>query len=221
MTRRFCKQNYSGGEEIANSITHGIGALLSVAGLGILIFFSRRYGNFWHILASTVFGLTLIFSYTTSTLYHSIGGERFKLILRRLDHAAIYLLIAGTYTPFMLISLRGPWGWSLFGVVWTIAISGVLGKLLIPHKMTKFSTALYLIMGWIAVVAARPLLASVEPGGLVLLLAGGLAYSGGVVFYALERMPYNHMIWHLFVLAGSALHFCAILFYVIPGATVD
>jgi hemolysin III len=218
MTTRFEKQNYSLGEEVANSITHGIGALLSVGGLVLLIVFSMRYGTYWHTLAGAIFGTTLIFSYTTSTLYHSIAVERFKHTLRRLDHAAIYLLIAGTYTPFMLISLRGPWGWSLLGVVWTIAVGGVAGKLLMPHKMAKFSTPLYLLMGWIAIIAARPLLASVEPGGLLLLLAGGLAYSGGVVFYALDRMPYNHMVWHLFVLAGSALHFCAILFYVMPGS---
>lgn len=218
MATHFGKQNYSLGEELANSITHGIGALLSAVGLVLLVSISLRYGNFWHALASSVFGTTLVCSYTASTLYHSIAVERFKPTLRRLDHAAIYLLIAGTYTPFMLISLRGPWGWSLLGVVWTIAVGGVAGKLLIPHKMAKFSTALYLLMGWIALIAVRPLLASVEPGGLLLLLAGGLAYSGGVVFYALERMPYNHMIWHLFVLAGSALHFCAILFYVMPGA---
>jgi len=133
-----------------------------------------------------------------------------------LDHAAIFLLIAGTYTPFTLISLRGPWGWSLFGTIWGLAICGVICKVFMPEKLAKVSTLLYIAMGWVVVVAAQPLLTTVASEGLLLLLAGGLAYTGGVIFYAWERMPYNHMVWHLFVMAGSALHFFAILFYVIP-----
>lgn len=219
MSSRIEKPHYGFGEEVANSITHGIGILLAVIGLVVMVHFAASYGNNWHLVSCSIFGATLIFSYTTSTLYHSIPMPGPKRILRVFDHAAIYLLIAGTYTPFALISLRGPWGWSLFGTVWGLALSGVLCKIYIPRKLARFSTLLYIAMGWVVVVAAQPLLASVETNGLLLLLAGGLAYTGGVVFYVWERMPYNHMVWHLFVMAGSTLHFFAILLYVIPGPT--
>jgi hemolysin III len=211
------KQAYGQGEEIANSVTHGIGLLLAIIALVVMLYFAGTYGNSWHLVSCSIFGVTLIFAYTTSTLYHSIPQAGPKRILRIFDHAAIYLLIAGTYTPFALISLHGPWGWSLLGTTWGLALTGVLGKIFIPKKLAGFSTLLYIAMGWVVIVAIRPMLANVEPGGLILLLAGGLAYTGGVIFYAWERMPYNHMVWHLFVMAGSTLHFFAILFYVIPG----
>jgi len=211
------KPVYGFGEEIANSVTHGIGMLFAIAGLVVMIYFAGLHGDQWHLVSCSIFGATLIFSYTTSTLYHSIPMAGPKRILRIFDHAAIYLLIAGTYTPFALISLRGPWGWSLFGTTWGLAITGVLCKIFVPRKIAGLSTLLYIAMGWVVVVAARPMLANVDPGGLWLLLAGGLAYTGGVIFYAWERMPYNHMVWHLFVMAGSTLHFFAILLYVIPG----
>ncbi|WP_020676570.1 PAQR family membrane homeostasis protein TrhA [Geopsychrobacter electrodiphilus] len=211
------KPAYGFGEEIANSVTHGIGILLAIIGLVVMLYFSERYGNRWHLVSCSIFGVTLVFSYTASTLYHSIPMAGPKRILRIFDHAAIYLLIAGTYTPFALISLRGPWGWSLFGTTWGLAITGILCKIFIPRKIAGLSTLLYIAMGWVVVIAARPMLTHVEPGGLILLLAGGLAYTGGVIFYAWERMPYNHMVWHLFVMAGSTLHFFAILLYVIPG----
>lgn len=213
--------DYGFGEEVANSVTHGIGILLAVAGLVVMVYFSALYGDRWHLVSCSVFGATLIFAYTTSTLYHSIPLRGPKRILRQLDHSAIFLLIAGTYTPFTLISLRGPWGWSLFGTIWGLAVAGILCKLLMPKRLAAFSTLLYIAMGWVVVVAARPLLAAVAPGGLWLLLTGGLAYTGGVVFYTLDRMPYNHMVWHLFVMAGSTLHFFAILLYVIPGPQVS
>ncbi len=210
------KSEYSYAEEVANSITHGIGMLLSIGGLAVLVGFASVHGNAWHITACSIFGVTLILSYASSTLYHSISQPAAKRVLKVIDHAAIYLLIAGTYTPFTLINLRGPWGWSLFGTIWGLAILGVVLKVTISGKIAGISTAIYLAMGWIIVVAFKPLLGAVEVGGLVLLLFGGLAYSAGVIFYAWKKLPYNHAIWHLFVLTGSLCHFFAILFYVIP-----
>ncbi len=207
---------YSLGEEIANSITHGLGTLLSIAGLVVLTGFSRLYGNAWHVTASSIFGATLILLYLASTLYHSIPQPRAKQILRLVDHSAIYLLIAGTYTPFLLITLNGPWGWSLFGLVWGIALIGIILRMTPLGHVRGLSLSLYLILGWIILVAIKPLLSHLDPGGVRLLVAGGLAYTSGVIFYGWKRLPYNHAIWHLFVLAGSCLHFFAVLFYVIP-----
>jgi hemolysin III len=217
MSSHVEKPHYGFGEEVANSVTHGIGILLAIIGLVVMLHFAATYGNNWHLVSCSIFGATLIFAYTTSTLYHSIPMPGPKRILRTLDHAAIFLLIAGTYTPFTLISLQGSWRWSLFGTIWGLALIGVICKVCMPKKLAKVSTLLYIAMGWVVIVAARPLIANVETDGLLLLLAGGLAYTGGVVFYAWERMPYNHMVWHLFVMAGSTLHFFAILLYVIPG----
>ncbi len=217
MSRLTEQPKYSPGEEIANGVTHGIGILLALAGLIVMLYFAARYGSARHLVSSTVFGLTLIFAYTTSTLYHSIPLPGPKRILRTFDHAAIYLLIAGTYTPFTLVSLQGPWGWSLFGAIWGLAVLGIACKVLLPVRFSRISLLFYIGMGWAVVVATRPMLAQVEVAGLWLLLAGGLAYTGGILFYILDRLPYNHMIWHLFVMAGSSLHFFAILFYVIPG----
>lgn len=210
------KSEYSCAEEIANSITHGFGVLLSIGGLAVLVGFASVYGNAWHITACSIFGVTLILSYASSTLYHSIPQPQAKRILKVIDHAAIYLLIAGTYTPFALVNLRGPWGWSLFGTIWGLAIVGVILKTTMLGKISGISTAIYLVMGWIVVIAIKPMLGAVEVGGLVLLLLGGLAYTAGVVFYAWKTLPYNHAIWHLFVMAGSICHFFSILFYVIP-----
>lgn len=207
---------YSPAEEIANSITHGVGLLLAIGGLATLTAFAALRGTAWHVVGCSIFGATLVFSYLTSTLYHSLPTIRGKSVLRVLDHCAIFLLIAGTYTPFMLVNLRGPWGWSLFGVVWGIATLGIVFKVTMLRRWTAVSVALYVAMGWVVVVATKPLLAAVAPGGLLLLLFGGLAYTGGVIFYVWRRIPYHHAIWHLFVLAGSVLHFFAVLFYVIP-----
>mgnify|MGYP002713034004 CR=1 FL=1 len=207
---------YSLGEEIAHSITHGLGTLLSIAGLVVLVAFSVINGDAWHVVSSSIYGATLILMYSASTLYHAVTHPRAKHILRQLDHAAIFLLIAGTYTPFTLVTLRGPWGWSLFGVVWGIALLGVVMKFISLNSLRRISLGLYLAMGWIVVIAMDPLLDKLAPGGLWLLLIGGLCYSFGVIFYLWNKLAYHHAIWHIFVLAGSVFHFFAILFYVIP-----
>ena len=209
-------KNYSFGEEIANSVTHGIGALLAVAGLIVLISAAVVHGNTWHIVSSSIFGSSMILLYLASTLYHSIPAPRAKKVLRLFDHIAIYLLIAGTYSPFLLVNLRGPWGWSLFALVWGIALTGIILKVTPLGHKRGLSLTLYLALGWIILIAIKPLLSALEPVGMRLLVAGGLAYTGGVIFYGWQRLPYNHAIWHLFVLAGSCLHFFAVLFYVIP-----
>jgi hemolysin III len=208
---------YSTAEEIANSVTHGIGLLLSICGLALLVVFAKLHGNGWHLTASAIFGSTLIFSYGASTLYHGIPNPNAKRILKVIDHIAIYLLIAGTYTPFTLISLRGPWGWSLFGIIWGLALLGVVLKITMLGRFARFSTLVYLLMGWMILVAVKPLLAVIAPSGLLLLLWGGLAYSVGVIFYLWKKLPYSHAIWHLFVLAGSLFHYFAVLFYVLPA----
>lgn len=208
--------HYTIGEEIANSITHGIGLLLAIAGLAILTGSASRLGNPLHIASCVVFATTLILQYTFSTLYHSIQLPRPKQIMRVLDHSAIFLLIAGTYTPFMLINLRGAWGWGLFSFIWVLALSGVIMQLTPLRQWRGLSLTLYITMGWLVVVAFKPLMREVAPGGLILLLLGGLAYTGGVFFYKWKRLPYNHAIWHGFVLAGSVLHFFAVLFYALP-----
>jgi len=208
---------YSVGEEIANSITHGIGALLSIGGLAVLVGFASLRGDAWHIASCSIFGSTLILLYVASTLYHSIPLPNIKEILRMIDHSAIYLLIAGTYTPFMLVNLRGPWGWSLFGTIWGIAITGILLKTTSFGRLPGISLGFYLAMSWIVIIAIKPMLAVLDKGGLELLLLGGLTYTAGIVFYAWKKLPYSHAIWHVFVLAGSCFHFFAILFYVIPN----
>lgn len=207
---------YSVGEEIAHAVIHGLGVLLSIGGLVLMVTFSALYGDAWHIVSTSIFGTTLILLYTASTLYHAIPNPEAKEVLRRLDHAAIYLLIAGTYTPFTLVSLPGNWGWPLFGLVWSIAIVGMALELAGNSRFKRLSLSLYLSLGWVIVIAANPMLKSVETGGLLLLLAGGLSYSFGVIFYVWKTLPYHHALWHLFVLAGSALHFFAVFFYVIP-----
>ena len=211
--------NYSVGEEIANSVTHGIGALLSIGGLAVLVGFASLYGNAWHITSCSIYGSTMILLYVASTLYHGIPIPSIKGILRQIDHSAIYLLIAGTYTPFMLVNLRGSWGWSLFGIVWGIAVLGIVLKATSYGRLPGISLALYLAMGWIVVIAIKPMFAAIDQGGLLLLLLGGVAYTGGVVFYVWKKLPYSHAIWHLFVMAGSCFHFFAILLYVIPSST--
>ncbi len=210
---------YSAGEEIANSLTHGFGIVLSIAGLAVLTAFASAFGTVWHVVSCSIYGATQIMLYTASTLYHSIPLPRAKAVLRLLDHSAIFLLIAGTYTPFTLVNLRGPWGWSLFGVIWALALIGIGMQSLLIRQKALVTAIPYVGMGWAALIGLKPLLASVAPGGVVLLIGGGLAYTVGSVFYVWRRMPYHHAIWHVFVLAGSALHFFAVLFYVIPLAS--
>lgn len=211
------------GEEIANSITHGIGALLSVAGLTMLVVYASMAADPWVTISVSVFGTTLVLMYLASTLYHALPHPNVKRLFRKIDHCAIYLLIAGTYTPFLLVHLRGPWGWSLFGTLWTIAIAGCLFKMAFidagAHHAwwDKVSTGLYVAMGWAIVIALKPTLELVPLPALLLMALGGLAYTGGTVFYMWQRLPYNHAVWHLFVLAGSTFHFFAIFFFVVPA----
>ncbi len=213
---QMSSSEYSTGEEIAHTITHGIGVLLSIAGLAVLVAFATLNGNVWHIVSSSIYGASLVILYSASSLYHGIPNPRAKSVLQQLDHAAIYVLIAGTYTPFLLVSLRGVWGWSLFGVIWSIAIIGIVIEFINASHLKKLSLGLYLGLGWIVVVAIKPMLTQVETGGLLLLLLGGLSYSFGVIFYIRDKMPFNHAVWHLFVLAGSVLHYFSVLFFVIP-----
>ncbi|MHC4766248.1 MAG: PAQR family membrane homeostasis protein TrhA [Planctomycetota bacterium] len=209
---------YSLAEEIAHAITHGVGLLLSVAGLTILVVFATLRGEAWHIVSCSIYGSTLVLLYAASTFYHALPAPRAKAVFRVLDHAAIYVLIAGTYTPFTLVNLRGGWGWALFGVVWGLAIFGVVLEAVARQRVRVLSLVLYLGLGWLAAIAVKPLFDSVGAGGLALLLLGGLAYTGGVVFYCWQRLPYHHAIWHIFVLAGSVFHYFAVLFFVIPAA---
>ena len=202
---------YSRGEELANALTHGIGAALSVAGLAVLVTLTSLHGDAWRVVATAIFGATLVLSYTTSTLYHSFRGEALKRLLRKFDHASIFLLIAGTYTPFLLVNLRGPWGWSLFGVIWGLALAGVVLKFWLAGRFRLGSTLLYIGMGWLVVIAVRPMLRVMPTDALWLLLAGGLSYTVGTLFYLWKRLPYHHAVWHLFVLGGSACHFFAVL----------
>ncbi len=207
---------YSIREEIASSVTHGIGILLSFAALMIMLVYSVRNGSVWHIVGAVVFGCGLILAYTSSTLYHSFQKVKVKAVFRILDHVSIFILIAATYTPLTLVNLRGPWGWSLFGLVWGLALFGIIVECTSLRRFRLASVLLYIGMGWIMIVAIKPMLAMVQTGGLILLLAGGLTYTIGCLFYAWKRLPYNHALWHLFVLGGSVCHFFAILFYVLP-----
>ena len=216
MNRPAATPHYTAEEEMANSVTHAIGIVLAIVALAVLCAFAARNGEALHVVACSVFGAALVLNYTASTLYHSVQLERMKPRLRALDHSAIFLLIAGTYTPFMLVNLRGVWGWSLLGAIWTLALLGIGMRLLLKGRLHGVVVGLYIAMGWAVVLALEPLLRNVARGGIVLLVAGGLVYTLGVVFYKWKSLPYNHAIWHGFVLAGSALHFFAVLFYVIP-----
>ena len=209
---------YTRGEEIANWATHGFGLAASVAGLTLLIVFASLRGDAWHVVSFTVFGLALLVLYTASTLYHARRAGRLKALYHRLDHAAIFLLIAGTYTPFLLTNLRGPWGWSLFGVVWGLCGAGAVFKLIFGERYKIASVIAYVFLGWLIVVAIGPMLALVPHGGLWLLLAGGLSYSVGVIFYLWRRLRYHHAVWHTFVLGGSTCHYLAVFLFLLPHA---
>jgi hemolysin III len=203
-------------DELANTLTHGIGLLLSIAGFVVLLVFAILHGTARHVIACSIYGTTLICLYAASTLYHAEFSPRVKRALKIFDHSAIYLLIAGTYTPFLLLNLRGAWGWSLFGVIWGLAFAGIIFKFWFVDHFPFLSTAIYLAMGWLVIIAAKPILAHVRGATLLWLLAGGLLYSSGVIFYAWKRLPYNHAVWHLFVMAGSACHYVAIFYSVLP-----
>ena len=205
------------GEEIANSITHGVGLVASIAALPILLLRARSSSDPSAVTGAVIFGVTLILLYATSTVYHALPLSRGKRFFRVLDHSAIYLLIAGTYTPFALGPLRGAWGWTLLAIIWTLALVGIGAKVLRGFGGSYVSTGIYLAMGWLIVIAIKPLVENIPRAGLFWIAAGGLAYTVGVAFYAMRRVRYNHMIWHLFVAAGSVCHFIAVLGYAIPS----
>jgi hemolysin III len=197
-----------------NSISHLVGALLAATGAMVLIFVAARLGDPWKIVSFSIYGAMLLALYVTSTLYHSTRG-RAKNVMRKLDHCAIYLLIAGSYTPFTLVSLRGPWGWSLFGTVWGLALLGVIQELWLAKGARILSLVIYVLMGWLAVVAIVPLISALTWGGFAWLALGGLLYTVGIIFYATdEKLRHGHGVWHLFVLGGSASHYFTVLLYV-------
>lgn len=209
---------YSSAEELANRLTHGLGALLSVAGLVLMVVYSALHGDAWIITSTAIYGASLVALYTASTLYHTFSSDRWRRFFQKLDHAAIFLLIAGTYTPFTLGPLRGSWGWALFGIVWGFAVVGVVLKLFFAGKADVLSTIAYLVMGWLVVIAIKPLVAALPSGALWLLVAGGLCYSLGTIFYLWKRLPFNHAVWHVWVLGGSVCHWVAVFGYIVPSA---
>ena len=221
LTRPAGVAQYTVGEEIANAVTHGVAALLSIAGLAVLVAFAVLYSGSPKVVAAvSIFGASMVFLYTASTLYHSIPNPRAKKVLQYLDHSMIYVLIAGSYTPFCLITLQGYTGIALLCAVWLIAIAGISLQAVLLHKADWINCLLYLFMGWLAVFVIDPLVSTLDSTGLALLVAGGLAYTVGVVFYIFERIPFSHAIWHTFVFAGTTLQFFSVLFYVIPGVNV-
>ncbi len=214
--RVLSKQNqYSTGEEILNSISHGAGAVFAACGTALLIVLAAFFSDAWGIVSSAVYGFSLIVLYTMSTLYHAITNERAKRVMRVLDHSSIFLLIAGTYTPISLVTLRGPLGWVVFGLVWGSAVIGIVFNAVSIERFKKLSLILYIASGWAVVIAAKPMITTMRPGGLWLLLIGGLFYTGGIFFYVQKKRRWFHGIWHLFVLFGSVAHYLSILFYVI------
>jgi hemolysin III len=208
------ESEYSFGEEVANALTHGIGAVFGIVGLVLMVLVATALDDPWRLWSAIIYGASLVLLFVASTVYHAVPGGRAKRFWQQMDHCAIYLLIAGTYTPFLMISLRDSWGYWLLAVIWSLAVFGVVFTLLWRHRFPKIALATYVLMGWLIVIAAGPLMQKVPAAGMWLLLGGGLAYTFGVVFYVWERLPYSHAIWHVFVLAGSALHFLAIYFYV-------
>ena len=199
------------GEEIANSVSHGVGLLATLAAAPVLVLSAVQHDGAARIAGASVFAATMVLLYLTSTLYHALPGNRAKRVFQVLDHAAIFLMIAGTYTPFTLGVLRGAWGWTLFGLVWGLALAGVVLTAVGGVRYPKLTTGLYLAMGWLILVAVKPLWLRMPSEGLFWLLAGGIAYTAGVAFYAAKRVRYCHFVWHLFVVAGTACHFIAVL----------
>lgn len=206
---------YSLGEEIANSVTHGAGIALSIAALVLLVTFAAFTGDGYKIAAALVFGISLVLEYTASTLYHAFPQPRVKHVFKIIDHCGIYVLIAGSYTPFCLVTLREDGGWVLFWIVWGLAFAGIAMESFWAYRPRWLSAAVYLALGWIVIVMIEPLMAALDPAGLWLLVAGGLSYTLGTVFYIMKKVPYMHAVWHLFVLGGSICHFLAVLLFVI------
>ncbi|SFR50851.1 hemolysin III [Pseudidiomarina maritima] len=207
---------YSVAEEIAHALTHGVGAIAAIVGLVFMLVWAVSYGDTFHVVSASIYGASLILLYLASTLYHAFPWPRLKALFQQMDHAAIYVLIAGTYTPFALVNLRGAWGWTLLAVVWSIAFIGVIMEVAMKERKKWLSLSLYLGLGWMALVVIKPMLETVEAGGLWLLLAGGLAYTFGVIFYVWKSLRFHHAIWHVFVLAGSVLHFFSVFYFVLP-----
>lgn len=205
-------ERYTPGEETTNAILHGVGLGMAIAALAVLVVLAGLSGNAWHIVSFSIYGATLVLLYLSSTLYHGFYSGRAKKLFRIFDHSAIFLLIAGTYTPIALITLHGRLGWTVFGVVWGIAAAGIVGKAFWANRFTVLSTALYLVMGWLAVIVVKPLLLHLGTASLVFLGLGGLFYTLGTVFYLWRKLKYHHAVWHLFVLAGSICHFFTVLF---------
>ncbi|WP_404299313.1 hemolysin III family protein [Halomonas sp.] len=205
-------------EELLHSISHGVGAALSLAGAVVLLVLASLTAQVdpWKLASIGLYGISLVLLYSVSTLYHSVRHPRLKRLFQLLDHCAIYLLIAGTYTPFLLVNLRGPTGWTLFAVVWTLALGGITCKLLWPHRFAALRVGIYLLMGWLILFAGAELAEKLPSTGLLLLIAGGLSYTLGVIFFAISTIPYNHVIWHLFVMGGSTCHYFAIYTSVLP-----
>jgi len=203
-------------EEKINAVTHGVGTGLAVAGLVALMVSVYGAGDIWCVTSAIMYGVSLVLLYLASTLYHSFTGRKVKQVFQIIDHAAIYVLIAGTYTPFLLILIRGTLGWIMFGVIWGLAVVGILFKTMFAQRFEIMSTVGYLLMGWLVVFLGKPLVMALPTPGLIWLVAGGLLYSLGSVFYLARRIPFHHAIWHLFVIAGSVAHFITVYFYVLP-----
>jgi hemolysin III len=213
-------QSWSLGEEIANSVTHGVGLLVGVAGAVLLVIVAAGRRDWTILVCDAIYATTLVTVYSASTIYHALPPRRTKAVFQILDRSAIYLLIAGTYTPFALLNLRGPWGYTLASIEWGLAALGIVGTAVAPGRMMRVAVPLYAVMGWLIVVAPGPLLVHVAPTGLALLVAGGLLYTIGIVFFAFDRIPYFHMVWHLFVIGGSVCHYVAILLYAVPPSVL-
>ncbi|MFK8029446.1 MAG: hemolysin III family protein [Gammaproteobacteria bacterium] len=213
MSTTLPKRVQSLGEERANAISHGLALLVALVAVPAMITNTVREHDALAVIGASVFGVTVVLTYLSSMIYHALPVGNTKRVFRLIDHATIYLLIAGTYTPFTLGVLRGPWGWSLLAVIWTLAIAGILIKTKRGVGGGRLSTFLYLLMGWLVVVAIVPLWMNMSAAGLTWLVCGGLAYTGGTVFYAAKKLPYSHLIWHLFVMAGTACHFVAVAYY--------
>ncbi len=202
-------------EEVANSVTHGLGLLASIAGAAVLVTLGAERGGTWQAASAAIYGASLVALYAASTLYHAFKWTGARHLLRTLDHCAIFLLIAGTYTPVALVGIRGGWGWTLFGVAWTLAAAGIVFKIFATGRLEVLSTAAYIAMGWLCIIAVKPMFVLLSPGALVLLGLGGLFYTAGTVFYHRKSVPYSHAVWHLFVIAGSLCHYLAIALYIL------
>ena len=211
------KRDYSLGEEIANSITHGIGWALAIAALVLLVVFSSLKGDAWHIVSCSIYGTGLVLLYANSTMYHSLTNKTAKRVFKILDHSSIFFLIAATYTAFTLTVIRGPWGWTLFGIVWGGFILGTVMKVFFAGRFKWLSVGIYILLGWCVLIAIKPIIDNLAAPGLILLGAGGIAYSIGALIYAKKRVKYSHAVWHVYVIIGSVLQFFSVFFYVIPN----